>query len=224
MIHVVVNDNEKRRPNRPTAEFLNNIGIARLPRDVDITFNDARGRVHHFWDGKGNVEYTYKSDRAFHISRVDVRTGETVKKMKIPAFETKMRTCEDIWADLQGALVREFGAVAEGENTGRANRPTNEFLQRVGLSHFPYNVDLSYHDSGVDSGLAFHIRKYGVGGDQIAFEDIPARQTSTNHVQEILSNVRKTLIRHFGAVGKNGWEIPGKFNSAPHRRAFILSL
>lgn len=81
-----------KRPRRPTRDFLDRIGIAELPPNVDVTFYDG-----------------HSDDTAFFVEKVD-RKGQTVLATSVNAWQRASRPMPTIYHDLRETLVEQFGA------------------------------------------------------------------------------------------------------------------
>jgi hypothetical protein len=82
----------------------------------------------------------------------------------------------------------------------RAQRPTNEFLAKVGLADIPPNVDLTFFDPPVVSDFArqtipaFLITKFDEAGRPVERDRINAHQHSGNSTDVIYGNLRNKLL------------------------------
>ena len=81
-----------KRPRRPTRDFLDRIGIAELPPNVDVTFYDG-----------------HENDTAFFVEKVNPK-GQTVLATSINAWQSANRPIPRIYNDLRETLVEQFGA------------------------------------------------------------------------------------------------------------------
>lgn len=198
------------RARRPTDSFLLKIGIFHLQDDTDLRFYDEMGRFRMvpYEDG---LYAGYESNRSFLISKVD-ENGEIVRKTTIPAFETKNRTINDIWADLRAALVDSYDAHPLNHglkdyfaDPARPRRPTQEFLARAGITYLPHNTELTFRNSEVDVARAFVVKRIGADGTPTRETIIPARETGAYSSDVILDRVGKTLAQEFCAIGKHAF-------------------
>lgn len=84
----------KIRPKRPSPAFLNHVGVAAIPHNVDVMIRD------------NGVDCA----KAFIIQKVG-NDGNTVSLAEIPARDTRAYTPAIIWQKVGEVLVKEFGAV-----------------------------------------------------------------------------------------------------------------
>jgi hypothetical protein len=174
-------DEKVKYPGRPSEEFLKRVGIAYLPDNVSILFDEGIGR------GGGYGAKNMKPSQ-YLITAYDDR-GEKTLSTNVHAHEYPGRTKHDIFKDLQRTLISQFNAIPAADNDTAP--PLWQIFKKAGIPvPLPSYIDATLERRG---DMPYMVVSVKGRRDQLIVEMRNTRARTMDHIQREVRQIFQRL-------------------------------